>query len=178
MLSAKSPWRASFDLCYGSFFLFKHCLQLPLPLSTFLLNYTIPAASAIFLQLLPSPLLTFSSKCTSTPLPLNHIFWKLNICYYTWLFLQEFWITHVARTEQDGFLPKYSSPFYLHRTQSQLRIFRITFMQSFMVISTQTRVLKLPLTRTGEGLQKGKHDTTYYRISCEIILPYTDFIIS
>lgn len=160
MLSAKSPWRASFVLCYGSFFLFKHCLQLPLPLSTFLFNYMIPAASAIFLQLLPSPPLTFSSKCTSTPLPLNHVFWKANICYYTWLFLSEFWITHVARTEQDGFLPKYSSPFYLHRTQSQFRIFRITFMQSFMVISTQTRVLKLPLTRTGEGLQKGKHDTT------------------
>lgn len=50
-------------------------------------------------------------------------------------------------------------------------------MQSFVVISTQTGALQLPLT-IGEGLQKGRHDTTEHRMFCEILLPYLDFITS
>lgn len=85
LLSEKSPWRASFDLSYRSFFLFKHCFQVPLPLSTFLLNYTVSAASAIFLQAaaITSPNLLQSVHFTSTQpcnLESEHLLLNMAFC--------------------------------------------------------------------------------------------------
>lgn len=63
-------------------------------------------------------------------------------------------------------------------TQSKSRVLTTTLMQSFVVISAQTGALQLSSTIIGEGLQKGRHDTTWYRIFCEILLPHKGFIIS
>lgn len=72
----------------------------------------------------------------------------------------------------------YSSLLRQSSTQSKSRILTTTLMQSFVVISAQTGALQLSSTIIGEGLQKGRHDTTWYRIFCEILLPHKGFIIS